>query len=623
MIEIQFPELLKYEDVEAYLSNKNSMDIQKVRMISKCIRKVFFVKKGVLYMKTDLVNNVYGSVGCGGDINNLLRTYVKVFIEQSMIKLKYMKKWIEKRLSFVDDDGKIKKQCNEIYNNFIKISVEIVNDIINNITDENIVMDCDHDGVHFRNGRYDLKTGVFAPRAHDMIITSYLDRDFVKPNEKSYKKVMNIFSTIIPEHEERNYILFVLGASLSGHYVKNAELLLNYGQGGTGKSTIGNLLQCSLPYMCQVLDNKMFEIDYRESDVKKTLAGIKDCIRFFIINEISHKKLNVEFLKTFSEGKARTTSLYKDGDKDVPIFGKLMMNSNHYVNFETDTGIERRLIAKEYKNRFTKDESLVDNKTYFYADENLVSSLTDDEKNAIFLILAEQCKNYYDKKLPKPCESLKKSKDTILKMNDDWQDFIDSQLVKQEGQWITKEDMLNRIKLRFPSKEYITLRHVVPRFTEKGIIYDKEKRICRLGDFTRGAFKNVRFRTVEDDKKYLEEEKKNGTNSLDKLPSDEVELLKRRIKELEEELQNLKNKQNIVKVVKNDDSNINIKKQFKTIKKSLKKEKKADKEFESQYEQIITEIENKQKESDQSECDMNNLDNDIMNCSLVFDTVFF
>lgn len=46
--------------------------------------------------------------------------------------------------------------------------------------------------------------------------------------------------------------------------------------------------------------------------------------------------------------------MYNSDVSNFKINGKLMMTTNHFINFENDTGIARRALYYEFKNHFTK-----------------------------------------------------------------------------------------------------------------------------------------------------------------------------------------------------------------------------------------------------------------------------
>jgi len=65
-----------------------------------------------------------------------------------------------------------KKYLNE---SFVKNNI---NSIKSGLVDDKISWDNDVNGIHFRNGRFNLETGKLEKRTTDYYITKYTDRDY-------------------------------------------------------------------------------------------------------------------------------------------------------------------------------------------------------------------------------------------------------------------------------------------------------------------------------------------------------------------------------------------------------------------------------------------------------------
>ena len=84
-----------------------------------------------------------------------------------------------------------------------------------------------------------MKTKEFKKRiqGQDFVI-NVIDRDYKKSTDKKKEKLMKIFSQIIPIDEDRNCMLFLFGATLTGNIAKEQGAMFFIGLGSAGKSTL-------------------------------------------------------------------------------------------------------------------------------------------------------------------------------------------------------------------------------------------------------------------------------------------------------------------------------------------------------------------------------------------------
>jgi len=103
------------------------------------------------------------------------------------------------------------------------------------------------------------------------------------------------------------------------------------------------------------------------------------------------------------------------------------------MNFDADSGIKRRLIHFEFKNKFVDKNDFEKEKEkhkigqVFMVDRNLISKFTnnDDYKNVLIHLLIKRSKNYFEKGLVIPDKYVEIS-NGVCEDNDKFKNFIDN-----------------------------------------------------------------------------------------------------------------------------------------------------------------------------------------------------
>jgi hypothetical protein len=146
-----------------------------------------------------------------------------------------------------------------------------------------------------------------------------------------------------------------------------------------------------------------------------------------------------------------------------------MFLSNNLMNFDADSGIKRRLIHFEFRNKFVALQDLekerVNHKIgkVFALDNNLVSKFhnNDDYKNALIHILIKKARQYCEKGLTIPDKYVEMAKE-VCEENDKFKNFFDNhfQITNNESDRISKDefkDMYNSYtKCNFSASSIMT-----------------------------------------------------------------------------------------------------------------------------------------------------------------------
>lgn len=356
------------------------------------------------------------------------------------------------------------------------------------LTNNDAVFDVDNTGIHFKNGRFNLKTRKLERRTPDMMITKIIDRDYKEPTKKHIKKWQNIIKQLFEDEETYNYMINSYGSMLNGDNVAHQRFLVNYGKGSAGKTTLLKFIESAVSSVYYT-ELKKDTLCFKNAKIDKIMNSFNSTIRFYIINEIDTSKSDPDLLKGIADGKVNFTKLYKDCNFSQYISGSMVLVGNHFISFPPDTGVNRRLRGCEYKHTFTDDESKIDNKTIFKKNPKLIQSKyhTLDDRNAIFQILADECYKFDQRggEYDKP-DSIKVFEEELIEINDEWAQIISNLLVKKKGGCALLTDIVKAIHDTVPTKSYIQRSQVLSSLKDRGINYDKNKmhngkRGCILG----------------------------------------------------------------------------------------------------------------------------------------------
>lgn len=488
-MDLSFNELISKASIVEHVCLPHASEYDKAVLISKYLKKSYVIHQKMVY-HIDKELMVFREIGRESD---LMWTIVAGFLNKSMYAVNHLED--VKLKDLVADDATsdtfktkaamvtknirmfntLSKGCNVC--EMVRVGIMMPWDT---------VLDYDKDHIHFRNGKYNLKTGDFSKRTAEDRISKYIELDWEESSVKDLQFIDKIIKQIIPECTAREYMRYLIGASFSGRNTAEQSFICHYGKGGSGKSTLMYLLQSVLGDAYTLY----FKSDTFDStkNADKTLSSITPNMRFYFVEELSSKQQNSSLLKDLADGRCVINKLYTDGVHKIDVCGKLMFISNHMMTFHVDSGVSRRLKAYEYKSQFVDDPKQVNNTTKFLKNINLIQDLNTAQKIAIFNYFAPYCKQFYDRLRVPVAREFHDSTQEIIAVNDDWQDFIDGYTVKCNGGKVSKDDMLKAIKLVYPQKAHLTMAQMLVSLREKGIEYNKS---LRASNGIRGMFLNI------------------------------------------------------------------------------------------------------------------------------------
>jgi len=252
--------------------------------------------------------------------------------------------------------------------------------------------------IHFKNGVYDLKRG-FRSRLETDYVTKYLDYDYIPLNDISHdirNDVLGFFQKVQPNQEQRDFTLGYLAYCLTGDTTKQI-FKMNIGHtASNGKSTELAIHEKCFKNYTQKIDNKVLLLNF-EKRHKHLVDLISQPIRLVYFEEMPKgKKLDVEFIKDFVDGKNISCEIMFGTKSEIKIQSKIMSVSNHDFQVDTDAGILRRGRVQKYESKFiSKDDGVLNEAKNIYEKIDGFENRFDDVlyKNAYFHLLL----NYIDK----------------------------------------------------------------------------------------------------------------------------------------------------------------------------------------------------------------------------------
>jgi hypothetical protein len=284
-------------------------------------------------------------------INEALATYVNNFLGLSVQFLQKEHPRVMDALLFEEKDEKLWKLMETSH--FGSITSWKLKLIVPNVN-----LDEDITGIHFLNGRCDLKSDGFTDRdPYGIMITKTLSYKY-KPFENDaewFKELSTFFdflSKIYREADVVNYISSVFGEALRGE-TASQSLLFCYGTGANGKSTVENLIFKTFEDLyCKKFKSNDFD---SASEANWACIGIKLTHRFLFWDEpTTETKKVTSVLKQICNGQITARNMRSDNNRAVKINGKLFITANKILLFDStnDGGISRRFNYYRCKNRF-------------------------------------------------------------------------------------------------------------------------------------------------------------------------------------------------------------------------------------------------------------------------------
>jgi hypothetical protein len=272
---------------------------------------------------------------------------------------------------------------------------------------------------------------IFSSNNRNIILGSYTlikwnDPKTYNKNCREYKDMVKIIEQIYPIKEEREYMLDLFSTIICP-FIKKDQILVVYGTGGDGKSTMDDILTSMLGVTSKMCKNYIERGNKIPLSVPFGYAGNVDASTFTHIKQQGNGhdeggKINMAH-KTFcvcqepQQGKNLVTSTIKDLTSGAISHGRkinqaeqmfknnalIVMETNRVLQYDkVDDAVKRRMIVYDHKSKFTtevNDNQLKDVKFKFKADQDLINRAKTHTEywDALFQILLEHAVNLLNK----------------------------------------------------------------------------------------------------------------------------------------------------------------------------------------------------------------------------------
>ena len=303
--------------------------------------------------------------------------------------------------------------------------------------------------LNFRNGKLNLKNMEFGERSEADFVTEYLNYDFqVKVNKEVKSEVVEVLKKICnSDDDDYEFITNFLAYCITSETKEQKYLNVVGPSASNGKSTIIKLMEEALSIYIFKAKKDLFSEAYSKGH--KYFAQTKNK-RIVYIEELDKKKVDADLIKDVVDGNQINNEVLFATTEKIDINFKLMFLSNNLMNFDADSGIKRRLIHFEFRNKFVSLQDLekerINHKIgkVFALDSSLVSKFhtNDSYKNALIHILIKKAKQYFDSGLTIPEKYVEIAKE-ICEENDKFKNFFENhfEITNKEGDRIAKDEL--------------------------------------------------------------------------------------------------------------------------------------------------------------------------------------
>jgi phage/plasmid-associated DNA primase len=335
----------------------------------------------------------------------------------------------------------------------------------------------------FKDGIYDIETDTFeAGLKYEHFLTYTLPYKYRKPTAEDRKYVEENVMKICANVDWRyNYYMEILGYSMLGMPDKEQAAFFMVGEtAGNGKSTLLEALTEMMPNYVVKLNSKTFSEG--NNDFKKSINSIK-ASRIAWINEVQKKKQDVDAIKDIADGKPILNPvLYQQKEEKIQIKSKLFFVSNVEVAFANDAGIKRRYRYVEFIAKFhtqQEHDALQTKRDIDFIRDNAFAEFLVTERGffALLELILEGARRWCSAKRLVVPEHYIKLANAACEKNDEYAEFVSNNIVKCEGEFVSKFAIEERYKEKYDRK-MASEKDVFRKYmASKGFTYDCTKSV--------------------------------------------------------------------------------------------------------------------------------------------------
>tara|TARA_R110000824_G_scaffold64670_6_gene168963 strand:- start:334 stop:2676 length:2343 start_codon:yes stop_codon:yes gene_type:complete len=366
--------------------------------------------------------------------------------------------------------------CNQFKKNITEF-------IIDNDFDKKL--DCNMYYLAFQNGIYNIKNKTFRTGIYPSdYLTQLLDFDYNENiNNENTEFIHNEITKICNMNIEcKDYYLSILAYALCGDPSRYEDMYCLIGQSASnGKSKLIEALMEIFPIYVGKSNVKVLESNFDKKH--KYLIDFAK-YRLLYLNEFDEKKtIDSQMFKEIADGDKISNEVMFGTTDNLKLKAKPFITSNYTPKFDKqDKGVERRYKHLQFNSVFADEEDIENLK--FIKNRNFKEDIINC-KNELVHILLSYAHNVYINGLPAYPKEYQNEKDTILDMNNDfnnWYDYAinEKQIIIDKTQSASSHILLNEYN-KYAQQNNLDIlhknKHLIDKMKQLGYNYDRQKMI--------------------------------------------------------------------------------------------------------------------------------------------------
>lgn len=297
--------------------------------------------------------------------------------------------------------------------------------------------------IGFNNGVYDLKNMTFRQQQKEDYVTMTVGYNYDNNGNNKRQDVINFFETIIPNADNRKFLLKTLASCLVG-INKEERLSIFTGSTRNSKGVLTEIMKKTLGEYVGTTSGAFIQGDRPDSgSPQPDLLNFRKK-RVVILNEIDEKRsLNTQFVKNLvGNDTINCRALYSNRNIEFKAQFKMILNCNERPPLDSNKiDIWSKIYLLIFPITFVDTEKEIINDTYKLKDNNLKEKIQEWNVDMMNLLI-EYYQLYLDEGL-EYTDDIKKSIFQEKKLNDPIGEFIDEYLERKENDKIKVTDVIN------------------------------------------------------------------------------------------------------------------------------------------------------------------------------------
>ncbi len=319
----------------------------------------------------------------------------------------------------------------------------------------------DRTKIVMENGILDLNSLTLSPFNPNFLTTIKIPVIY-DPSVRHPKKFLKFLEDCLITRENITTAIESMANILTMNREKFDVSIINLGRGANGKTSFLNIIIgiFGVDNGCDVSIHEMQHHKYALADLEGKLYNIHDDISNRELNNMGNFKRSV------------SGQLMSVEQKNVPRY-TIIPFTKHYFSanempkiIDNSDGTFRRIYLINWDNQFLPGINRI---------ENIDKIILAEEKSAIFNVILRNYKSLIRQKGFRYPQSIEKTRATVQQESDKIQEFVDKCVLKQEVEYITKDDFYQNITEYYKFKNYtleyskVGLGSKLPQYGLKGI----------------------------------------------------------------------------------------------------------------------------------------------------------